>query len=78
MLKKISERIYYMPHEDKTDRPVLGLICGDKYSLIVDAGNSPNHAMEFLLNIAELKVAPSQISSNYTLALGSYIWELTQ
>lgn len=58
MLKKLSDRVYYMPHDEKTDRPVLGLVCGDKYSLIVDAGNSPNHATEFLLRVSELKVPP--------------------
>ena len=47
MLKRLTDRIYYIPNDSKTDRPVLGLICGDKYSLVVDAGNSPTHANEF-------------------------------
>ena len=36
-LKQISERIYFMPAEPITDRPVLGYIKGDKYSLMIDA-----------------------------------------
>ena len=40
MLKKISECIYYLPPDSETDRPVLGYIRGDRYSLMVDAGNS--------------------------------------
>jgi hypothetical protein len=28
-LKKLSDRIYYMPNEEETDRPVLGYINGN-------------------------------------------------
>ena len=35
------------PRED-TDRPVLAIISGSKRSLMVDGGNSPRHAGEFL------------------------------
>lgn len=58
MLKKLTERVYYMPHSEKTDRPVMGLICGDKYSLVVDAGNSEAHAEEFLQEALKLNIAP--------------------
>lgn len=46
-LKKLSNRIYYLPNEEETDRPVLGYINGDKYSLAVDAGNSSKHVEKF-------------------------------
>ena len=46
-LKKFSERIYYLPAEERTDRPILGYIRGDKYSLAVDAGNSSDHVEKF-------------------------------
>lgn len=46
-LKKLSDRIYYLPAEEKTDRPVLGYIKGEKYSLAVDAGNSSKHVEKF-------------------------------
>ncbi|MDP4090324.1 MAG: MBL fold metallo-hydrolase [Bacillota bacterium] len=46
-LKKLSSRIYYLPNEEETDRPVLGYINGDKYSLAVDAGNSRRHVEKF-------------------------------
>lgn len=58
MLKKLTDRVYYMPHNEKTDRPVLGLICGDKYSLVIDAGNSDSHAEDFLSEIGKLNIAP--------------------
>lgn len=46
-LKKLSNRIYYLPNEEETDRPVLGYIKGDKFSLAVDAGNSVKHVKKF-------------------------------
>jgi glyoxylase-like metal-dependent hydrolase (beta-lactamase superfamily II) len=58
MLKKLTERIYYMPNEQKGDRPLLGLIIGDKNSLIVDSGNSQKHAEEFLQEAAKLNIPP--------------------
>ncbi len=46
-LKKISDRVYYLPGEEENDRPILGYIKGDKYSLAVDAGNSSKHVEKF-------------------------------
>jgi glyoxylase-like metal-dependent hydrolase (beta-lactamase superfamily II) len=46
-LKKISDRIYYLPAEERTDRPILGYIRGDNYSLAIDAGNSSDHVEKF-------------------------------
>ncbi|MFC1946940.1 MBL fold metallo-hydrolase [Chloroflexota bacterium] len=46
-LRKISDRVYYLPAEERTDRPVLGYIKGDKHSLAVDAGNSSDHVEKF-------------------------------
>ncbi|CAK7071848.1 MAG: hypothetical protein TIS_01028 [Tissierella sp.] len=53
VLKKISDRIYYLPSEQETDRPVLGYVKGDKYSLVVDAGNSEKHVKKFYCAIEE-------------------------
>jgi glyoxylase-like metal-dependent hydrolase (beta-lactamase superfamily II) len=58
MLEKITERVFYMPCSEETDRPTLGLICGDKYSLIVDSGNSPTHAKEFLAELNTMSIPP--------------------
>ena len=54
MLKKISECIYYLPPDSETDRPVLGYIRGDRYSLMVDAGNSSNHVDIFNRELTKL------------------------
>jgi glyoxylase-like metal-dependent hydrolase (beta-lactamase superfamily II) len=70
MLNKITESIFTMPNNDETDRPSLGLICGSKYSLIVDSGNSPMHAKEFLSEISLLKKSPLKY-----LILTHYHWD---
>ena len=46
-LKKLTEHIWYMPFEEERDRPNLGYIKGDKWSLAVDAGHSEAHIREF-------------------------------
>lgn len=56
MIKKLSESTYYMKPFHDTDRPSLGLICGDKYSLVIDSGNSPKHAQEFLEAVSKMDV----------------------
>ena len=58
MLNKLSDKVYYMDYVQNGDRPVLGLVCGEKYSLIIDGGNSKEHAQKFLNYIKELNIAP--------------------
>lgn len=58
MLHKLSDRIFYMEHRDETARPVLGVISGNKYSMIVDSGNSPKHAKEFLKELDQIDISP--------------------
>ncbi len=57
MLKLLTNKVYYMPHYSETDRPTLGLVCGKNFSLIVDAGNSPAHALEFIRSVEKMDVA---------------------
>jgi glyoxylase-like metal-dependent hydrolase (beta-lactamase superfamily II) len=52
-LKQLTDRIYYLPASAETDRPILGYIKGDKYSVMVDAGNSDKHVELFQQAIAE-------------------------
>lgn len=58
MLNKLSNTIYYLSNQDNNERPTLGLVCGDSCSLIIDSGNSPQHAKDFLLEIEKLNVPP--------------------
>ena len=46
-LLKASDRIYYSTFETERDRPSLGYVRGDDWSLAVDAGHSDAHVEEF-------------------------------
>lgn len=41
-------RIWQLPFGEETDRPVLGYVQGDRYALMVDAGNSAAHVKLFM------------------------------
>ncbi|MGG7177570.1 MBL fold metallo-hydrolase [Clostridium paraputrificum] len=70
MFNKITDRVYYMDFKKESDRPVLGLVVGDNYSLVVDGGNSKAHAEEFLGYVAKLNVPPLKY-----LALTHWHWD---
>ncbi|GAB3059239.1 MBL fold metallo-hydrolase [Virgibacillus ainsalahensis] len=61
MLKKLAKSVYYMPHYSETDRPALGLICGDNFSLVIDSGNSPAHANDFLNLVEKMDISPIKL-----------------
>lgn len=46
-LERLSERVWYYPYEQERDRPNLGYIKGDNWSLAIDAGHSAAHTEEF-------------------------------
>ena len=46
-LVKFNDRIFYLPNETQTDRPLLAYVKGEKFSLAIDAGNSSDHVDEF-------------------------------
>lgn len=46
-LTRLTEHIWYMPFEEERDRPNLGYIKGDNWSLAIDAGHSAAHIGEF-------------------------------
>lgn len=51
-LKRIANRILYLPADHTTDRPILAAISGTERTLLMDAGNSPAHAALFLEKLA--------------------------
>lgn len=53
MLKRLTDRIWYYPMEEERDRPNLGYIRGDNWSLAVDAGHSEAHTREFYRALEE-------------------------
>lgn len=58
MIEKFTNRVYALPYEDGITKPALGLICGEKYSLVVDGGQSVEHAKEFLREAHKLNISP--------------------
>ena len=46
-LQKLTEHIWYMPFEEERDRPNLGYVRGENWSLAIDAGHSDVHMKEF-------------------------------
>ena len=44
MLNRITSRCYALPCDHHADRPAIGYVRGDRYALLIDAGNSPAHA----------------------------------
>lgn len=59
-LNKFSNRVYYSSPYALTDRPVLGVITGEKATLIVDAGNSEAHAQELLNQLVKINLSPAR------------------
>lgn len=57
-LRKATERIYYLPGEERTDRPYLYYIRGDRCGVAVDAGNSKRHVERFYQALAEEGLPP--------------------
>ena len=52
-LERLTERVWYYPYEEDRDRPNLGYIKGDKWSLAVDAGHSYSHVEEFYTALSD-------------------------
>lgn len=46
-LNKLTDKIYFLPHEPELDRPMLAYVRGDNLSLAIDAGYSAFHVKDF-------------------------------
>lgn len=46
-LIKLTQRVWYYPFEKERDRPILGYVKGDDWSLAIDAGHSRLHTLGF-------------------------------
>ena len=55
----------------ETDRPILGMVVGKEKTLMIDAGNSEEHAQLFLEMLKRTKCIESRFRSTNPLALGS-------
>ena len=43
ILQQLTDRIYYLPCDQEYDRPTLGYIQGDNFSVMIDCGTSKQH-----------------------------------
>lgn len=68
-LQKLSDRLFYLPPVQKTDRPILVAIVGDAQTLLIDAGNSSEHAKLFKQQLATHHI------SGGILALSHWHWD---
>ncbi|MBR0420472.1 MAG: MBL fold metallo-hydrolase [Erysipelotrichaceae bacterium] len=55
-LFQLDERIYYSAYEEERDRPALGYLLGDDYSIAIDAGHSDDHVKEFYEELNKRKL----------------------
>ena len=61
-IERIGERFWYMTPVSETDRPILGMVAGKEKTLMIDAGNSEEHATLFMDMVKEQGVAvPSYV-----------------
>lgn len=67
MLQQITSRSFFLPNDHQTDRPCLGYVRGDRYTLMIDAGNSPAHHRLFLDELAAAGLpAPDAIAITHS------------
>ena len=52
-LTKVTDCVWFYPFEKDRDRPILGYIKGDHFSVAVDAGHSEAHTKEFYSALEE-------------------------
>lgn len=57
-LNQMSKNVYWLSPDERTDRPILGAISGNRGTLLVDAGNSPAHAELFLDELVQANIIP--------------------
>ncbi|WP_445491263.1 MBL fold metallo-hydrolase [Niallia sp. 03133] len=69
-VEKIGERFWYMSPVSETDRPILGMVVGQDKTLMIDAGNSEEHAYYFLDELSK-----RQITKPDFVALTHWHWD---
>jgi len=69
-LQQLNEQVYWLPPDERTDRPVLGVICGERAALLVDAGNSLTHA-----GILKAQITEHNLPQPQFVALTHWHWD---
>ncbi|WP_053368579.1 MBL fold metallo-hydrolase [Bacillus sp. FJAT-27245] len=55
-INKIGKSFWYITPISVTDRPILGMVVGNKKTLMIDAGNSEDHANYFVNELSKMEV----------------------
>ncbi|RDW15164.1 Zn-dependent hydrolase [Oceanobacillus arenosus] len=55
-INKIGQHFWYITAISVTDRPILGMVVGNNKTLMIDAGNSEDHAKYFLNELSKKEV----------------------
>jgi glyoxylase-like metal-dependent hydrolase (beta-lactamase superfamily II) len=59
--RQATPHVHYLEPDERTDRPALGVITGERRTLIVDAGNSAAHAHLLLGNLVAAEIPPPSL-----------------
>ena len=70
--EQISPRLWIMHADHETDRPIIAAVVGERRTLLIDAGNSPQHAAHFRAYLQEQGVRPPDL-----LVLTHWHWDHT-
>ena len=73
-LQQITPHIYWVAPAEETDRPLLGAVIGEQSTLMVDAGNSPDHAQQFLKLLKQYNFSLPEYVALTHWALGPCLW----
>ncbi|WP_456266007.1 MULTISPECIES: MBL fold metallo-hydrolase [unclassified Bacillus (in: firmicutes)] len=61
-IKKIGQSFWYITPVSLTDRPILGMVAGTNKTLMIDAGNSEDHANYFIQkNLEHENASPDMV-----------------
>jgi glyoxylase-like metal-dependent hydrolase (beta-lactamase superfamily II) len=57
-MERLHERVWLFPTDDKGIQPNVGIVRGDKQTVLIDAGSSPRHARMMMTEMAGLDFPP--------------------
>jgi glyoxylase-like metal-dependent hydrolase (beta-lactamase superfamily II) len=59
-LEQLASRVWVLPAHPDDDKvqPAVGIVMGDTGTVLIDAGNTPRHALELLAELEQIKAPP--------------------
>lgn len=56
-IERLTDHVFYYPHQPELDRPMLAYLQGSRFSLAIDAGYSADHVDDFYAALKETDLA---------------------